>query len=640
MSQWLTKSRRVLYLWVGWFFLINVLLAFVIGTGYLRLLPNFHAVNGIPSLGTALSCFFLVTSFFTQLAIIFFFFCLLVVGAVTLFPRRWLAFLLAIFFTSSLIFILVVDVVTFGLYHMHYFSEGLRIFQAGAVLQVVALSSLEKFFLIILVITSFVIEYVIALLVWRQVIKGNKGCRGYIFAGGLVLAFLISYSSMFVATRMTYRHGFNGFSAINNHIILEDARILPYYEDVYRLFVPGDPDIRRILTSEGEVYFQMRQLNYPLRYPIHPVQCRTPKKLNILIIGIDTWRYDAMSNTVSPHIAHFAKRMLQFQNHWSGGNCTQPGLISLFYGIPPNYWCAFFNQRRGPVLIHQLLKDHYQTKIFVSAPLNYPPFDKTIFNEVNHLIVRTVGDNSIVRDRAITKEFNCFLGKRDKNRFFFSFLFYDAVHNYCEQATSNCRPFQPAVRRCDRFLLTPHSDPIPYINRYHNAVYFVDSEVQKVIDSLNAHNLLKNTVVIITSDHGEQFNDEHMGYWVHASAYTTYQLHIPFLVYWPGKKPKIYSYLTTHYDIVPTLMTKILGCRSPISDYTIGQSLFCKRGRPFLIAGSYGDYAVITKNQVTRIYPDGDYTINSPNGHPKYGASLNKDLFRQMLEDLEKYFHY
>ncbi|WP_264770512.1 DUF3413 domain-containing protein [Coxiella burnetii] len=638
MTDSLTKSRRALYRWAGWFFLINIFLALLIGISYVRVLPDFHLMAGITRGGVALAWIFLIVSFITQLTIVFFFCCLMVIAIISIIPRRWLAFTLAIIFAAALIFALIVDIATFDLYHMHYFSEGLRIIWAGATSQVIALSSTELFLLIAVTVVLLIIEFFIALFVWRRIVKQKKGYRGYIFASGLILVFLMSYSSMFVATAMTYRHW---FSPVDNHIVLEDARVLPYFNDIYGWLVPGDPSIRHILTSKGEIYFQVRKLNHPLRYPIHPLQCKIPKKLpNVLIIGIDTWRYDSMNESVTPHIYRFAQRTLQFKDHWSGGNCTQPGLISLFYGLPDNYWTAFLNQRRGPLLIHQFLKNNYEMGIFISAPLNYPPFDKTIFREVKHLVMQTPGGNSIVRDRAITNEFNRFLKTRNKEQPFFSFLFYDAVHNYCEQATPKYKPFQPAVNQCDRFSLTPSTDPKPYVNRYHNAAYFVDGEVQKVLDALKAHHLLENTIVIITADHGEQLNDERMGYWVHASAYTPYQLHVPLLVYWPGKTPQVNSYFTTHYDIVPTLMTEIFGCQNSLADYTLGRSLFSNKPRPYLIAGSYGDYAVVTKTQVTRIYPDGDYVINYLNGHPKYGAQLDRNSLQQVLEDLKKYFQY
>lgn len=48
--------------------------------------------------------------------------------------------------------------------------------------------------------------------------------------------------------------------------------------------------------------------------------------------------------------------------------------------------------------------------------------------------------------------------------------------------------------------------------------------------------------------------------------------------------------------------TEILGCKKFLADYTVGYSLFTTGSRPFLILGSYVDYAVLTKNQVMRIY--------------------------------------
>ena len=52
--------------------------------------------------------------------------------------------------------------------------------------------------------------------------------------------------------------------------------------------------------------------------------------------------------------------------------------------------------------------------------------------------------------------------------------------------------------------------------------------------------------MIILADHGEEINDQGSGYWQHTSAYTSYQLHIPLLVYWPQQKPKIFKHFTTN----------------------------------------------------------------------------------------------
>ncbi|WP_304985895.1 DUF3413 domain-containing protein [Coxiella-like endosymbiont] len=54
----------------------------------------------------------------------FFFGCLIVIRIITLFSCRWLRFTLGIIFTSLLVAALIIDSVTFDLYHMHYLSVG------------------------------------------------------------------------------------------------------------------------------------------------------------------------------------------------------------------------------------------------------------------------------------------------------------------------------------------------------------------------------------------------------------------------------------------------------------------------------------------------------------------------------------
>ena len=85
-------------------------------------------------------------------------------------------------------------------------------------------------------------------------------------------------------------------------------------------------------------------------------------------------------------------------------------------------------------------------------------------------------------------------------------------------------------------------------------------------------------------------------------------------------------------------MTNVLNCQNPLKEYTVGQSLFSDSHRPILIAGSYADYAVISKEQITRIYHHGDYVVNDKHGRPIFGCPLKTPPLQQAFEYLNDYF--
>ncbi len=629
------KPRYALYQWLLYFLLTNILLALLISLRYLSFLPDFHTIPHTTVGGIALGCFFLGSAFMAQVILLYALPGLVLLGLIVLCPRRGLVFASAIFLAALSLFILIADCIAFELYHMHYAGVAWSIFKAGAVKEVILLSWSERWMLLLMVTAFLVIEYGLAVFLWRR-LRYIKVMR-YAHSAGLLclLLGLFSYGLLHAAEAGSWLK----LRAGNKQIIIKMAHLAPYYFNIYHEVMPQHTSMRHILIDNTMQVIQVDQPNDPLRYPLHPLHCETPQQLkNILIIGIDTWRYDGFSPTISPNIYQFSKRAMQFQSHWSGGNCTKTGLTSLFYGLPANYWEAFLKQRRGPVLIQQLLQHHYQLGIFASAPLTFPEFNHTIFSDIPKLI-RIQGTSSLQRDHAITTYFQNFLKHRNKTRPFFSFLFYDAVHNYCESKTPEQQPFQPAVSDCNRMALTAAVDPLPYMNRYRNTIYFVDHEIKQVLATLKTAGVLDKTVVIITSDHGEQLNDARMGYWDHASAYTPYQLHVPLLIYWPGRAPHQYGYFTSHYDIVPTLMQGIFGCHDRVENYTVGKSLFSAGGRPFLIAGSYADYAIIMPTGVMRVYPDGDYTLNNLQGHVVRRIAIKPKMFTQVLQVLTQYFH-
>jgi hypothetical protein len=131
-----------------------------------------------------------------------------------------------------------------------------------------------------------------------------------------------------------------------------------------------------------------------------------------------------------------------------------------------------------------------------------------------------------------------------------------------------------------------------------------------VLDDLQARGLLERTVVLITSDHGEEFGESGEKLEKHGSGYTRFQLVIPMIVHWPGRPAGVVDeHRTSHYDVVPTLMQDLLGCANPPGDYSVGGNLFDGESWDWLVAGSYYNYAVLEPDQVTITFPNGLYEV-------------------------------
>ncbi len=632
-------SRRYqLARWAGWFFFINTIMSLAIQMGYLHLLPDLHAVYGATTARVIFAWTFLMASYVAQAAIVNYVLCIVVLILVAVVPRYWLIKWVAVIFAAVIDLVQIIDVITYQLFHTHNMHIAIDVFKAKAFAEVMPMSATEIGLVIFLSVGLLLLCTGISYFLWRKIRTQRKGKYGR--AVFWVVVIIGVYSYVLMACMVTMPPGAR-LSAENSRLLLKVARFVPYYNELFVTLVPGSEDeIRHVETKKGLIRMQTKQVNLPLAYPRTPMVCTPPKKpKNIVMIVLDTWRYDALTARITPNIYRFAQKNLKFNYHWSGGNCTQPGIFSLFYALPPTYWTAMDKQDVGPVFIDQLEKAGYEMEILASATLRFPAFDRTVFSKIVDLKTQMAGKSAIARDKTITQQFTDFLNQRDRKKPFFGFLFYDTAHNYCDGgSTANQLPFQPAVGQCKRFSLTKNTDPRPYLNRYHNAVHYIDQEVGQVLQQLKRKRLLKDTIVIITADHGEEFDDEKLNYWSHASAYTSYQLHVPMIIAWPGKLPNNYSYLTTNYDVVPTLMKRVLNCKNAMSSYSVGHSMFVPGDRPFIIAGSYGDYAIISGDRIVRVYPGGDFVINRRSGHHLPKARLDPEIMKKAYWQLNRFY--
>ena len=180
-----------------------------------------------------------------------------------------------------------------------------------------------------------------------------------------------------------------------------------------------------------------------------------------------------MNQQITPAITRLARQGTIFKQHYSGSNNTRHGLFSLFYGLPGHYWRAVLNQQRSPVFIDILQEQNYQIGVFSSAKLTNPEFDQTIFRAINPLRSHSDGAEPFERDLDITRDFIHWYQNKSSHNPYFAFLFYDAAHGF-SIPKDYPRVFNPSLDYADYLDLNENYDPLPLINLYKNAIYYMD----------------------------------------------------------------------------------------------------------------------------------------------------------------------
>ena len=377
-----------------------------------------------------------------------------------------------------------------------------------------------------------------------------------------------------------------------------------------------------------------------LQYPIHPLEAEKPDSLpNIVVILIDSWNRRALTPECMPHTYQFAKQNQWYTNHTSGSNGTRSGVFSLFFGLSCYYWESFEPAHVQPLLIQRLQALGYDIHTYPSATWADPPFGRVIFGGVPGIRTETEGKTALDRDTRITNLFISDVeGRKDNKKPFFSFLFFDLPHSFELPADKNTR-FQPAWAFADYTKLNNNMDPTPFWNLYRNTCYQDDLLLGRVFETLKKQGLLENTLVMITGDHSQEFNENHRNYWGHNSNFSIHQIGVPMIWHVPGQQPHQYAHRTTHYDVVPTLMKEYLGVKNPEDDYSMGRLMTDSSPRLWQIVGSNLNYAfIIDKDSILEKTPQGSLDVYDSKMNPVKNYTLPVKQFDKAVKQLNRFF--
>ena len=434
--------------------------------------------------------------------------------------------------------------------------------------------------------------------------------------------------------------GIHAYSGIHKmRPVMESKEMIPYYFPIrmnsvfIALGMATDESIELADFGDADTSF--------LNYPLHPIVCEEPDTLmNIVWICIDSWSYRSLQPDCAPNIYRLSERGQRYTNHFSGANETMNGTFTLFTALPSYYWQSFDYGSVQPVLTDQLLKHGYLLDTYPSATLVYPPIARMFYRGVKDIRIETPGETTYERDCNLTKLFCEKLKKKELKEPFFSFLFYDVCHGMMIPQELN-HHFTPAWDAPQYMALGNSTDPTPFFNLYKNCVYAVDSLVGKVLTAMEERGIMDRTMIVITGDHGQEFNENKKNYWGHSSNYSRAQVGTPLVVYYPGIQPAERHYRTTHYDIVPTVLKTVLGVKNPPEDYSMGYYLDDDTPRKWQYVGKVLDWAFIIDDDII-LEKQGTGVVDVFDKHmtPLYDYQINPKELNEALQRVSRFMQH
>jgi len=294
-----------------------------------------------------------------------------------------------------------------------------------------------------------------------------------------------------------------------------------------------------------------------------------PDAPNVILITLDTVRAASLSlygyeQPTTPRLDGLAKESLVFDRALTTAPWTLTSHASMFTGRYPHEmtadWKVPFDEKY-PTLAEVLSTKGYLTAGFI-ANYYYCTYEWGLNRGFNHYedfpvsVQMIVHSSLIVRDMVykarhwlgyfqplarksaarISRDFLAWESSRGDRPFFAFLNYYDAHDPYIAPKQFELR-FGTELP-ADPWWLDPGYDYVPeevqaLKDAYHSCIAYLDDEIGKLMDLLETRGLLDNTVIIITSDHGEEFIEH--GVPVHGNSLYRASVQVPLLIHWPSK---------------------------------------------------------------------------------------------------------
>jgi arylsulfatase A-like enzyme len=408
---------------------------------------------------------------------------------------------------------------------------------------------------------------------------------------------------------------------------------------------------------------------------------------DVLLVLVDTLRADHLSAygyglPTSPAVDRMASEAESFTRAFAPAPWTRPSCGALLTSRYPreiglsDMWSPL--PKEIPILPQLLQAEGYATAGIVSSVQLSPPFGFAKGFDVLDIgtsYLRWTGatqalgrlgvisrseyypryDARQLTDRAIE-----WLERQPRDRPVFMYLHYSDPHEPYQPPPLDDRWREFASDQALRLETPPSGPPTDgrtfstaereaVIARYDAEIAFFDAQFGRLLDHLKTRGRYEETLLILTADHGEEFQ-EHGG-WLHAHTLYNELLHVPLIIKYPRRLAGVNGRVTEQpaslIDVVPTIR-EVLGAAWPLSAFR-GESLlgrevapggqtravYADNGSPPLRALLWGPDKLIQRlDEHGNVVGEEHYSL--PRDFGEHAAPAPSEIDRQRLEEMRR----
>ena len=320
---------------------------------------------------------------------------------------------------------------------------------------------------------------------------------------------------------------------------------------------------------------------------------------NILLIVIDTLRADHLSlqgyeRNTDPNLTRLASEGVMFENAYATSSWTLTSHASLFTGRWPYEHKADGGRSLDdtyPTIAGALSARGYRTGAFIGnfetvkrqwgfgrGFVHFEDYYQTIPNllvssvygrTLEYYLLHKMFGMDHKPDRRWAPSVNSSALQwidQDTERPFFVFINYYDVHApYVSPERARFSEYENPGglvstdwTTADIYNLKTPEQAQGEIDAYDGGIYYTDQQIQFLLDELENRGILDNTIVVITSDHGELFGEH--GLWEHHNSLYRPVIYVPLIIWYPESVSKGVRIPTAVSNVsIPATLLDLLG---------------------------------------------------------------------------------